>query len=109
MRVQQRDPMSETERVNAHHSFPSDELTYQLIRENRGILLSLTDSERQVAQLKVRLKTLKCGRVELIVEIEDAKIEISRLTLKLLDSAEEIAHLSSDLHHLEQGNPIGPP
>jgi len=70
-----------------------DGLTYQLMRENQSLMLSLHDAEKNIAALKVELKHLSDTEVEITLKFANSEKEISRLTVKLEDAENEIVRL----------------
>jgi len=72
----------------------SQELVYELIRENKNLILSIQEGEAIIADLKLELIKLENGQIELIVKLENATDEISDLTVKLQDANNEVGRLS---------------
>ena len=71
----------------------SDNLIYELLRENKQLMLSLHDSEKNVAELKIELKRISDAEVEIRLKFANSEKEISRITLKLEDAEKEVIRL----------------
>ena len=70
-----------------------DGLFYELLRENRSLMLSLHDSEKNVAALKIELKRIGDSEVEIALKFASSEKEISRISVKLEDAEKEIVRL----------------
>lgn len=70
-----------------------DGLIYELLRENRSLMLSLHDSEKNVAALKIDLKRISDAEVEITLKFANSEKEISRIAVKLEDAEKEIVRL----------------
>lgn len=68
-------------------------MVYELLRENRSLMLSLHDSEKNVAALKIELKRVNDAEMEITLKFADSEKEISRLAVKLEDAEKEIVRL----------------
>lgn len=76
-----------------------DAIVYELIRENKSLMLSLEDAENQVVELKLRLMQMENGHLELVVKLENTSAEVYRLTLMLEDKDSEIGRLQARIAH----------
>ena len=72
---------------------PDDKLLYELVRENRSLILSLHDSEKNVAALKFELKRITDSEIEITLKFANSEKEISRISVKLEDAEKEIIRL----------------
>ncbi len=79
----------------------SNQLAYELIRENRSILSSLGEAEEKLADLKCELDIAADGRLELVIKLADAYEEIKRLGINLVSSQNEVRQLTTDLNSSE--------
>jgi predicted RNase H-like nuclease (RuvC/YqgF family) len=70
-----------------------DGLIHELVRENRSLMMSLHDSEKNVASLKIELKRISDSEVEVTLKFANSEKEITRLTLQLEDAEKEILRL----------------
>ncbi len=70
-----------------------DDLLYELMRENRSLILSLHDSEKNAAELKIDLKRITDSEAEITLRFANSKKEISRISVKLEDAQKEIIRL----------------
>jgi predicted RNase H-like nuclease (RuvC/YqgF family) len=70
-----------------------DGLVHELLRENRSLMLSLHDAEKNVTALKVELKRISDSELEITLKLGNSEKEISRLTVKLEDAENEIVRL----------------
>ena len=81
--------------TNQDHS----QMNYELSRENQSLMMSLQDQNQKIVDLKLEVKMLEDGHIELTVKLENANKEIERLTIKLEDADNEIARLGMVLRH----------
>lgn len=72
----------------------NNELNYELNRENRSLMLSLHDSEKNAAELRVELNRVSAHEFELTLKFANSEKEISRLAVKLEDAEKEIVRLA---------------
>lgn len=75
----------------------SDNLIYELLRENKSLMLSLHDAEKNVAELKIELRQISDSEMEFKFKFANSEKEISRITLKLEDAEKEIIRLGFTL------------
>ncbi len=75
------------------------QMNYELTRENQFLKMTLRSETHKVADLKVQVRKLESGHIELVVKLENANKEIERLTIKLEDADNEVGRLGMVLRH----------
>lgn len=96
--------MEEDALDDSHASTPSapgvsgvNGLLYQLIRENRAILSSLSSAEHDLKKLKLELDMALDGQLQLSIKLADADKEIQRLTIGLISAQQQADTSASSL------------
>lgn len=68
-------------------------LIYELLRENKSLMLTLQDSEKNDALLRFELKLINDAQIEIRMKLANSEKELSRVTLALEDAEKEIIRL----------------
>ena len=71
----------------------NNRLIDELIRENKSLMLTLHDSEKNDASLRVELKLINDAQIEIKLKLANSEKELSRVTLALEDAEKEIVRL----------------
>ena len=58
-------------------------LIYELLRENKSLMLTLQDSEKNDALLRFELKLINDAQIEIRMKLANSEKELSRVTLAL--------------------------
>ena len=87
--------------------FNNTGLMYELIRENKSLMMTIEDDKNIIAKLKLDLVMIDNGTLQLKVELEKSKEEISNFTVQLKDAEIHNGQLGLKLQQKEPIRAIG--